>query len=262
LPWIGIWFESAAETGASRSPEHFQGLVPPIVYPYAHGFVEAEEDRLRRSLDPGGIRQKGVRYDVWYSIAHDGGQSGLDQQGCRILRWLFGHFALESGSTVASRFSEIPVVIHADNPVRAAALGNALTLLRFLAAREDQAIAKILIYPWTPVRLGVRGAALDFEKRVLEFLHGEIFYPETVDVFDVLARRDLKEHRELAPCCRTQIGFIESLLEWIDEEWPETPAQRAELRGKLARSLADEAAIFQRERQRSAPKRTAMDSFR
>src|SRR5690606_22810371 len=176
MPWLGIWFEHEAEEGKARSPEHFQGLAPPIVYPYVRGFIEAEEERLRKSRDPSSIRRDGETFRVYYSINHDGGQGGLDQQGCRILGWLFEHFAVESRSTVASRFSEIPIVIHSDDPAKAAALANALTLLRFLAAGEDQAIAKIMIWPWSAFRGGPRLAALEYEKRVIEFLHGEIFY--------------------------------------------------------------------------------------
>ena len=240
MAWLGIWFEYLAGEGGARSPEHFKGLAPPIVYPYVHGFLEDEEKRLLRSPDPGTYLRDGQRFSVYYSLAHDGGQTGLDQQGCRILNWLFRHFAVDSGSTLSARFSEIPMVLHAENPAQAAAMGNALTLLRFLAASEDQAVAKILIHPWSPFRGSPAEAAAEYEKRVIDFLHGEIFYPEDVSVFDVLERRDLKEHRELGNCCLTQIGFIAPLLEWIDECWPTTEAERADLFSKLRNSLADE----------------------
>ena len=141
MPWQGIWFEPEAGTGRARSPEWFQGFDPPIVYPFAHNFVDAEDTRLRTSGDPGTIYRDRERCRAFYSLTHDGGQTGLDQQGCRIFRWLFENFRPESPTSVSARFSEIPVVIHEPNPAKAAALGNALTLLRFLGAREDQAIA-------------------------------------------------------------------------------------------------------------------------
>jgi hypothetical protein len=246
MPWLGIWFEHFAGDGGPRSPERFQSLVPPIIYPYAHGFLEDEEKRLLRSRDPGTYLREGTRYRVYYSIAHDGGQTGLTEQGCRILNWLFRHFIPDSGSTVSSRFSEIPVVIHAEDPAKAAAMGNALTLLRFLAAAEDQAVARILIHPWNFLRGSPATAAAEYERRVLEFLHGEVFYPADVTLFDVLDRADLKAHRDLGPCCLTQIGFIAPLLEWIDECRPETDAERVELFGKLRNSLADEAKYLSR----------------
>jgi len=70
-------------------------------------------------------------------------------------------------------------VLHAENPARAAAMGNALTLLRFLAASEDQAVAKILIHPWNPFKGSPAEAAAEYEKRVIDFLHGEIFTRRT-----------------------------------------------------------------------------------
>ena len=173
-------------------------------------------------------------------MSHDGGQTGLDQQGCAILQWLFQNFNPDGSNIVSCRFSEIPVVIHETDPHKAAAMGNALTLLRFLGAHEDQAIARIMLYPWDPRRGSPRLAAQDYEKRVIEFLTGELFYPEDVSVFDVLSRNDLKAYRSLASCCRTQIGFIESLLQWIDECWPKNEKEAKELQSSLRNSLADE----------------------
>jgi hypothetical protein len=224
----------------------FRGLVPPIVYPYVHGFIEDEEKRLVRAPDPGRRLRDRERFDVYYSLNHDGCQTGLDQQGCRILQWLFRNFEPDSASAVSARFSEIPVVIHSDDPGKAAAMGNALTLLRFLGASEDQAIAKLLIHPWNPLRGSPQAAAADYERRIIDFLHGEIFYPEDVSVFDILSRSDLKAHRTLGPCCLSQIGFVLPLLEWIDECWPQTDAERADLISKLKRSLADEASYLRK----------------
>jgi hypothetical protein len=223
-----------------------EGLVPPIVYPYAHGFIEEESKRLSRAPDPGRILRDRERFNVYYSLNHDSTQHGLDQQGCRLLQWLFRNFDPEGGNTISARFSEIPVVIHAEDPRKAAALANALILLRFLGAAEDQAIARILVWPWNPFRGSPRLAAKEYEKRVLDFLHGEIFYPEDVSLFDILGRNDLKAHRDLEPCCLTQIGFILPLLEWADECWPETPAAEAELKVKLRRSLGDEVKYLRR----------------
>lgn len=250
MPWLGIWFEHEAREGAARSPEWFEGFVPPVVYPYAHGFIEAEEKRLTKSKDPSTAYRDGERFSVYYSLAHDGGQSGLDQQGCRILNWLFGHFSTDVVHPVSARFNEIPVVVHEPHPVKAAALGNALTLLRFLVAEEDQAVAKILLHPWQMLRGGPRLTALEYEKRVLDFLHGELFYPEGITMFDVLERRDLKAHRELAACCETQIGFIRFLLEWIDDCWPGSEDEASELQAKLRNSLADEAHTWRQDRAR------------
>ncbi len=241
MAWLGIWFEPCAGAGEGRSPELLRGLAEPIVYPYAHSFVEAETERLTRGRDPGRITRGGERFNVYYSLNHDATQTGLDQQGCRILNWLFRNFATDSRNALGARFSEIPVVIHSDSPARAAALGNALALLRFLSASEDQAIARILLHPWNPLRGSPRLAAEDYERRVIDFLHGEIFYPDDVTLFDVLERNDLKAHRELGPCCLTQIGFIAPLLEWIDECWPKTESDRADLTAKIRNSLADEA---------------------
>ena len=241
MPWQGIWFEPLAGVGGARSPEMFEGFDPPVVYPYAHNFVNAEDDRLRDSQDPGGVYRDGRRFDVFYSITHDAGQKGVDQQGCRLLRWLFDNFYPESPTSIGALFSEIPVVIHEPDPVRAAALGNALTLLRFLGADADQAIAKILLFRWDPMRVSPRLAAQEYERRIFDFLNGEIFYPEDVNVFDILERNDLRAHRTLPACCESQIGFIRPLLEWIDECWPESDAERIELEAKLRNSLADEA---------------------
>ena len=258
MPWLGVWFEPEADKDYSRSPEWFEALAAPVIYPYAHSFIEAENQRLQLSRgDPSSVRRDGERYSVYYSLNHDGGDGGLDRQGCSILQWLFANFARESGKKVSLRFSEIPVVIHDADPSRAAALGNALALLRFLGAGEDQAIAKILLWPWDPRRGGPRRASREYEKTVLAFLKGEIFYPDDVTLFDVLERRDLRSHRGLAPCCETQIGFIRPLLEWIDESWPATPEEGAELQKKLGRSLADEAvyvAKSQRAQQRQRPR--------
>ena len=240
MAWLGIWFEHGAGAGERRSPEHFQGLVPPIVYPFAHTFIEEESRRLGAARDPGTALRGGERFRVFYSLSHDGGQSALDQQGCRIIRWLLESL-IPAGPCLSSRFSEVPVVIHEEDPAKAAALGNALALLRFLGAREDQAIARILIHPWAPLRWAhPRLAAQEHEKRVIEFLHGETFYPEDVDLFDVLERNDLKAHRDLNACCLTQIGFIAPLLEWADECWPRTAAERRDLEAKLRNSLLDE----------------------
>ncbi len=241
MAWLGIWFDHEARENGPRDPDMFQSLVAPITYPYVHGFIEAETQRLTKGADPGGQWRDDERYDVYYSIAHDGCQTGLDQQGCRILEWLFTNFDQEGRSTLSSRFSEIPVVIHAVDPAHAAAMGNALTLLRFLGASEDQAIAKMMIHPWNALNGHPIMAATEYEKRVLEFLHGDVFYPEGISLFHVLARRDLRAHRKLAPCCSAQIGFITPLLEWIDECWPETDAERDDLEGKLRNSLGDEA---------------------
>lgn len=244
MPWQGIWFDPEATEGKSRSPEWFQGFVPPMVYPYPHGFIEGEEARLRGSSEPDRVVRDGEVFNVFYALSHDGSETGLDQQGCSILRWLFQHFGKGSSDIVSRRFCEIPVVIHEPNPAKAAALANALVLLRFLDADEDQAIAKILLQPWTPLRGGPRITAQEFEKRALEFLHGELFYPEEVTLFDILERRDLKSHRALAPCCDTQTGFIRSILEWADECWPETEKAGRELASQLRRSLVDEATLW------------------
>ncbi len=248
MAWLGIFFDHFATDGGPKDPDMFEGLSPPRVYPYAHGFVESEMKRLAVSKDPGYTRVNGEEFSIFYSIDHDGGQTGVDQQGCRILQWLFENFDQNGKNKIAARFSEIPIVIHAVSPQRAAALGNALTLLRFLGAAEDQAIAKMMIYGWNPGRGNPQLAARDYEKRVLEFLHGDIFYPEDVSLFDILSRRDLKEHRALAPCCESQIGFIGPLLEWIDECWPETPEEAKDLEQKLRNSLGDEAVYLRKDR--------------
>ena len=271
MAWQGIWFDPWAIEGGPRSPERFRGLVPPIVYPFAHTFVEEESLRLAAVRDPAIMIRGGERFRVFYSLAHDGSHPGLDQQGCRILRWLFENFLPpeapppdpdglpregprpKSPLSLCSRFSEIPVIIHAEDPTRAAALGNALALLRFLSASEDQAIAKILLYPWNPYRGSPALAAEDYEKRVIDFLHGEIFYPEEVGLFDVLERNDLKGHRELEACCLTQVGFVAPLLEWIDECWPQSDEERADLFKKLRNSLRDEARFLRKQGGRGRP---------
>ena len=92
MPWQGIWFDHQAREGGARSPEWFQGFDPPVVYPFVHSFVEAEEARLRKSRDPGVIFRDGKPFSAYYSITHDSGENGLDQQGCRIFRWLFENF--------------------------------------------------------------------------------------------------------------------------------------------------------------------------
>ena len=252
MPWHGIWFEHEAGEGSARCPSRFEGFDQPLVYPFAHNFFEAEDERLRRSHDPCAIYKGGDRFNVYYSISHDGGQTGLDQQGCRILRWLFDNFQPDSRNVISARFSEIPIVIHEPDPLRAAALGNALTLLRFLGADEDQAIAKILLFRWDPNRGGPQQVAREYENRVFDFLNGEIFYPEDVKLFDVLERSDLREYRSFAPCCESQIGFVRPLLEWIDECWPETDDERAALESKLRNSLADEAQYCRSVRRQAA----------
>jgi hypothetical protein len=241
MAWLGIWFEHGAGEGGPRRPELLNVLARPVIYPFAHTFIEEEAARLAKARDPGEIRRDGETFRAYYSIAHDGEGGSLERQGCRILRWLFENF-LPSGPrpSLASRFCEIPIVIHADDPSRAAALANALAILRFLGAGEDQAIAKIMIHPWNPFRGSPSMAAAEYEKRVLEFLHGEIFYPEDVSLFDILGRNDLKSHREMEACCLTQIGFIAPLLEWADECWPQSAGEAADLAGKLKRSLEDE----------------------
>ena len=247
MPWQGIWFDPEAFDGKSRSPEWFEGLVPPQVYPYPHNFAEAEEKRLAGG-DPSTVYRDGEPFRVFYALSHDGSSTALGEQGCSLLSWLFGHFAKETERGLSARFSEIPVVIHEPHPVKAAALANALALMRFLDAGEDQAIAKLLILPWKPLRLGPRVTAQDFEKQVIDFLHGETFYPEDVTLFDILERRDLKSHRALGPCCETQIGFIRSILEWIDECWPQSEREGRELSQQLRNSLADEARVWRTER--------------
>lgn len=241
MAWLGIWFEHEAGEGGARNPQEFRGLVPPVVYPYARGFVEAEDERLGKSADPGIMVREGERFRVYYSLAHDGEEGGLDRQGCRILRWLFETFSPGSSRAVSLRFSEVPVVIHEAEPARAAALGNALTLLRFLGAREDQVVAKIQLHPWLPVGAADPRGTRNYEQRVTEFLHGEIYYRDEVSLFDVLERRDLRAHRRLPPCCQEQIGFVTPLLEWIDDCWPATEQGRRDLAEQLRNSLADEA---------------------
>lgn len=247
MAWQGVWFEPLATPGGGRDPELLSVLMPPIVYPYAHSFVNAEQERVRQSRDPGTIWSEGEYHRVYYSLCHDSRETGMDEQGCRILRWLFESFDPDSTSTVAARFSEIPVVIHADHPAKAAAMANALALMRFLTAEEDQAIAKIMVFPWDVHGLGPGRAAAIYEEHVRSFLAGSVLYPEDVNLFDVLARNDLRGHREFAACCTIQIGFIRSLLDWIDEAWPETTAERADLETKLRNSLIDEARFLRQD---------------
>lgn len=253
MPWQGIWFESQARANGDRDPEWLQAFGDAVAYPYPRNFVEAEEDRLRGSTDPSRLLRDGERRSVYYSLCHDGGADGIDQQGCRILRWLFERFNPDGSDSISGRFSEIPVVIHEPDPIKAAALGNALTLLRFLAGSDDQAIAKMMLCPWDPRRGSPRIAAQEYEKRVFAFLNeSDLFYPDDIDLFDVLERRDLRAHRSLAPCCQVQIGFILPLLEWIDDCWPKTQDERADLTLKLRNSLGDEARfVTQQERERS-----------
>jgi len=241
MAWQGIWFEAEAGPGGARDPEHLTALLAPIVYPYAHAFVNAEAKRLRQAFDPGRIWRDREEHHVFYSLNHHGIETGVDEQGCRILRWLFEHFDPDGESTLAARFSEIPVVVHAPDPAKAAALANGLALLRFLTADEDQAIAKIMIHRYDVRRLGPVRAAAEYERRVLEFLQGEVLYPEDVTLFDVLDRNDLRVHREQTACCASQVPFVRPLLEWIDEYRPQTDDEREELAGRLRRSIADEA---------------------
>lgn len=241
MAWLGIWFDGLAGDDGPRNPEQLQGLVRPIVYPFASAFLEEEGRRLETSRAPDRHARDGTSYGVYYSLDHDGGRGGVDAQGCRIVRWLFEGFSAEGASRRASRFNEIPLVVHCDDPVKAAAMVNALVLLRFLGAAEDQAVAKIMIHPWNVLRGGPSRAALDYERRVLELLHGQIFYGEDVTLFDVLDRPDLRRFRSLPPCCAEQIGFVRSILEWIDDCWPRSDAERDELTRKLRNSLADEA---------------------
>jgi hypothetical protein len=126
-------------------------------------------------------------------------------------------------------------------------MANALTLLRFLARAEDQAVAKIMLTSWDPLCKGSQAAAEDYENRCLDFLKGEIYYPEEVGLFEVLDRMDLRSYRQLEPCCKTQIGFIESLLSWADECWPQTQREAQELENKMRESLADEASYLRRQ---------------
>jgi hypothetical protein len=248
MAWLGIWYEHEARQGGPLDPRQFTSLVHPVIYPYAHSFVENETSRLEGTEDPSRTRKGGELHSVYYSLNHDGGQGGLHQQGCSILQWLFQNFEPGGNSTISKRFCEIPVIIHAVNPARAAAMANALTLLRFLAREEDQAVAKIMLNPWDPSqRPDNSTAALEYEKRCIEFLNGDIFYPENVSLFDVLGRIDLKSQRSIEPCCKTQIGFIESLLKWADECWPQSQAEAVELETKMRDSLADEAAYHRRQ---------------
>ncbi len=242
MAWQGVWFEPEAVDGGVRDPEMLQAFGDAVVYAYPRGFIEAEESRLRASKDPSRMRRDGELRAVYYSLGHDGGATGSDAHGCRILRWLFERFRPDGGDSISARFSEIPVVIHAPDPASAAAMANALTLLRFLAASEDQAIARMMLVRWDPRRGTPQLAASEYEQRVFAFLNEtDLFYPDDVDLFDVLARQDLRSQRALRPCCDAQIGFILPLLEWIDECQPTTPVERRDLACKLRNSLADEA---------------------
>lgn len=247
MSWLGIWFEHEAREGGPRDPAQFKRLIHPVIYPYAHNFIENETRRLQDVEDPSRAREGGEIHSVYYSLNHDGGQPALDRQGCSILQWLFQNFEPGGGNNISSRFCEIPVVIHAVHPARAAAMANALTLLRFLARAEDQAVAKIMLTAWDPLQKGSQAAAEEYENRCLDFLKGDIYYPEEVGLFEVLDRRDLKSHRQLEPCCKTQIGFIESLLNWADECWPRSRQEALELEGKMRESLADETAYLRRQ---------------
>lgn len=247
MTWLGIWFEHEAREGGPRDPAQFKRLVHPVIYPYAHSFIENESRRLEEVEDPSRAREAGEIHSVYYSLNHDGGQNGLDQQGCAILQWLFQNFEPSGRSNISSRFLEIPVVIHAVHPPRAAAMANALTLLRFLARAEDQAVAKIMLTSWDPLRTDNQAAAAEYENRCLEFLQGDRYYAEDIGLFEVLDRMDLKSHRQLEPCCKTQIGFIESLLKWADECWPQTRREALDLERKMRDSLADETAYLRRQ---------------
>ena len=143
MAWLGIWYEHEARQGGRRDPRQFTSLGHPVIYPYAHSFIENETSRLEGTEDPSRTRKGGELHSVYYSLNHDGGQGGLHQQGCAILQWLFQNFEPGGNSAISKRFCEIPVIIHAVNPARAAAMANALPLLRFLAREEDQAVAKI-----------------------------------------------------------------------------------------------------------------------
>ena len=249
MTWLGIWFEHEAREGGPLDPAQFKSLVHPVIYPYASSFIEHESRRLEDTEDPSRIREAGELHSVYYSLNHDGGQGGLHQQGCSILQWLFQNYEPDGQGRISKRFCEIPVVIHAIDPAHAAAMANGLTLLRFLTREEDQAVAKIMLSPWNPLQGPDNAtAAQRYEKRCIDFLNGDIFYPETVSLFDVLGRIDLKCHRTLAPCCKAQLGFIESLLKWADECWPQTPAEARGLEKKMRASLADEAAYHRRQR--------------
>ena len=59
----------------------------------------------------------------------------------------------------------------------------------------------------------------------------------------------------------TQIGFIGPLLEWVDECWPASDAERLDLERKLRSSLTDEAVYLRRKAPPAAPP-SAMDTFR
>lgn len=247
MTWLGIWFEHEAREGGSRDPAQFKQLVHPVVYPYAHSFIEEETRRLEEVEDPSRVREGGEIHSVYYSLNHDGGQPELHQQGCSILQWLFQSFEPGGRSNITSRFCEIPIVIHAVHPARAAAMANALTLLRFLARAEDQAVAKIMLTSWDPLRSGRQAAAQEYENRCIEFLKGEIYYPEDISMFEILDRMDLKSHRQLGPCCKTQIGHIESLLNWADECRPRSRGEARALEEKMRASLAEETACLRRQ---------------
>ena len=105
---------------------------------------------------------------------------------------------------------------------------------------------KILLFRWE-LRGNPQRIAREYEQRIFDFLNGEVYYPDDVDVFDVLGRQDLKSHRALGPCCQSQIGFIRPLLEWIDDCWPQTDEDRRELREKLTNSLCDEVKYCRKE---------------
>jgi len=75
MAWLGIWFEYLAGEGGARSPEHFKGLAPPHRLP-----VRARLHRRRGKAPPSVAGPRHVlegrqRYNVYYSLAHDGGQT-------------------------------------------------------------------------------------------------------------------------------------------------------------------------------------------
>ena len=47
MTWLGIWFEHEAREGGPRDPAQFKRLVHPVIYPYAHNFIENETQRLQ-----------------------------------------------------------------------------------------------------------------------------------------------------------------------------------------------------------------------
>ena len=100
MAWLGIWYEHEARQGGPLDPRQFTSLVHPVIYPYAHSFVENETSRLEGTEDPSRTRKGGELHSVYYSLNHDGGQGGLHQQGCSILQWLFNNFEPGGNSTI------------------------------------------------------------------------------------------------------------------------------------------------------------------